>query len=236
MNPDMTLAAAVVENPNVRPVFDALGLDYCCGGQQRVGLAVAQAGLSMADVEAAVAEASVRPAPQTYENLEAPELIDYVIETHHRYLQSELPPLVELANKVWTVHGENHPELRRVAQLTRALHDDLIPHMAKEERVLFPSILRVVGADEPVQLPFGSLQNPITMMNAEHELTGELLADIRNVAKLFAPPADACGSYTALYERLDRVTADTHLHVHIENNVLFPMAVAAEAAAAHVAG
>ena len=66
--------------------------------------------------------------------------------------------------------------------------------------------------------------------------SGELLADIRNVANQFAPPADACGSYTALYERLDRVTADTHLHVHIENNVLFPMAVAAEAAAAHVAG
>jgi regulator of cell morphogenesis and NO signaling len=156
--------------------------------------------------------------------LGAPALADHIVATHHRYLDEELPALVALARKVRTVHGERHVELIEVERLVSELHDDLVPHMAKEERILFPAIHALAAGVR--ELPFGPVANPIRVMTTEHERVGELLEDLRTVTADYRVPADGCASYRSLYERLETVERDTHVHVHKENHVLFPAAIA----------
>lgn len=150
--------------------------------------------------------------------------------THHRYLREELPALEELAVKVEDVHGENHPELADLRALVAALRADLEPHMDKEEMVLFPAIGRLVEGQR--EFPFGSVGNPIRMMEAEHEQAGDVLVALRRISGQYTVPADGCASYRSLYARLKHLEADTHLHIHKENNVLFPLVRALEASPA----
>jgi regulator of cell morphogenesis and NO signaling len=161
--------------------------------------------------------------------LTAAELADHIEATHHRFLHDELPRLIALADKVRDVHGSRHAELEQVNKLTHALEADLEPHMMKEERVLFPMIRELAHAGAVPTFHCGSVRNPISMMMLEHERTGELLAQLRAVTDGYEPPADGCASYRALYQGLAEIEADTHLHVHKENNVLFPLVLDLEA-------
>jgi regulator of cell morphogenesis and NO signaling len=160
------------------------------------------------------------------------QLVDHLEATHHRYLHGELPRLAALARKVEGVHGDRHPELRRVASTFTELHADLEPHLMKEERVLFPMIRELAGATTAPSFHCGSVDNPIRMMLLEHDRAGELLLELRDLTNGYQPPADGCASYQALYRGLEELEADTHLHVHKENNVLFPAVLALEAALA----
>jgi regulator of cell morphogenesis and NO signaling len=126
------------------------------------------------------------------------------------------------------VHGERHPELAEVLAVYRELRADLEPHLMKEERVLFPMIRELAVASELPSFHCGSLRNPITMMGLEHDRAGELLGRLRELTDGYATPVDGCASYTALYRGLAALEADTHLHVHKENNLLFLAAVEAE--------
>ena len=121
------------------------------------------------------------------------------------------------------MHGQRHPELAEVARLVSDLRADLEPHMAREERVLFPAIREL--AEGPASFPFGSISNPIRVMLAEHDRVGQLLEQLRAASVDYAVPADGCASYHSLYGRLEHLEADTHRHVHLENNVLFPAAL-----------
>lgn len=129
-----------------------------------------------------------------------------------------------LADKVRDGHGSRHPELERVAALVTQIRGDLEPHLAKEEKVLFPAIHD--WADGQRSFSFGPLSNPVRMMMLEHDRVGELLEELRAVTSGYAPPADGCTSYHALYARLEHLESDTHRHVHLENNVLFPAVTA----------
>jgi regulator of cell morphogenesis and NO signaling len=160
----------------------------------------------------------------------AAELADHIESTHHRYLWDELPRLTALADKVRDVHGRRHPELDDVAGCLAELRADLEPHLRKEEEVLFPLIRTLAVATSPPPFHCGSIGNPIAVMRREHDHAGELLARLRQLTDDFGPPADACASYTALYVGLGQLDADTHLHVHKENNVLFPLVETIEAA------
>lgn len=154
------------------------------------------------------------------DSLEPRPLIDHIVETHHRYLHEELPLLVTLADKVRDVHGARHPELVQVAALVTEIRDDLVPHLAKEERVLFPAIEQ--WSEGQRSFPFGTIANPVRMMMAEHDRAGELLEELRTATNGYQPPHDGCASYQTLYGRLEHLEMDTHRHVHLENNVLFP--------------
>ena len=121
------------------------------------------------------------------------------------------------------MHGDRHPELTRVRDLVVALRDELEPHLAKEERVLFPAIHDL--ADGRRDFPFGTVGNPIRVMAAEHDHAGELLSQLRSATGGYAVPEDGCASYRSLYERLEALAMDTHLHIHKENHRLFPAAV-----------
>ena len=155
------------------------------------------------------------------------ELVDHIEATHHAYLHDELPRIEALLDKVQGVHGERHPELAFVQASFDELALELDPHLAREEQVLFPMIRQLVagaGADgSPGEVPErAALAGPIRVMLVDHDRAGELLERLRGLTTGYRPPDDACASYTALYTALQELEADTHLHVHKENNVLFP--------------
>ncbi|NNF56150.1 MAG: iron-sulfur cluster repair di-iron protein [Acidimicrobiales bacterium] len=223
IKPNTTLAQLVIAHPELAPRFDALGLDYCCGGQRSLSEAVATAGLDLGIVTAelqATPPRAAHEAESTWDGMDG--LVDHLEATHHAYLRDALPRLAALADKVAGVHGTNHPELANVAALVHEIRADLDPHLLREEQVLFPMIRELAAASEAPTFHCGSLINPIRVMLSEHDTVGELLARIRTSTGDFQVPDDGCGSYQALYAGLAELEADTHLHVHKENNVLFP--------------
>jgi regulator of cell morphogenesis and NO signaling len=224
-----TLASFVDEQPDAARVLERHRLDYCCGGQQTLADACAVAGVDPQAVldELAALDSTFDPAPWT--TMSAVELVDHLEATHHRYLHEELPRLGALADKVTAVHRDRHPELDAVQSALVAVRDELEPHLAKEERVLFPMIRELTAATDAPQFHCGSLANPIRVMMAEHEQAGDLLAALRGAAGDYQLPGDACASYDGLYRGLEQLEADTHLHIHKENNVLFPAVVVLEA-------
>jgi regulator of cell morphogenesis and NO signaling len=155
-------------------------------------------------------------------------LVAHLVDTHHRYLWVELPRLCTLAEKVETAHGTRHPELHDVVRLIRAARLDLEPHLYKEEQILFPMITELAASPTPLTFHCGSLADPIAVMLRDHDRAGELLEQLRELTDDFTAPAHGCASYRALYDGLRELTADTHLHVHKENNVLFPMVLELE--------
>lgn len=216
---DRTLGELVAEQPSRARVFERLGIDYCCHGRRTLTEASTEAGFDPGAV-AEELDAVADQAGADVDRLEPVALVEHIVDTHHRYLHEELPALVALADKVRDVHGSRHPELTRVAALVAEIRDDLVPHLAKEEQVLFPAIRQ--WADGQQSFPFGTLSNPVRMMMAEHDRAGELLEELRASTDGYEAPADGCASYEALYRRLEHLELDTHRHVHLENNVLFP--------------
>jgi regulator of cell morphogenesis and NO signaling len=218
----LTLGDLVAENPAAARVLDRLGLDYCCHGERSLDDACAVAGLDADVVRATISELDAGN-DAGWTALEPPALADHIVATHHSYLHEELPLLDALAAKVLAVHGVRRPELHDVQRLVVALRADLEPHLMKEERVLFPAIHAIASGRR--EFPFGSIANPIRMMTMEHDRAGELLTELRDLTLGYVVPDDACTSYRSLYERLEALEHDTHVHIHKENHVLFPAAL-----------
>lgn len=218
----ITLGDLVAARPAAARVLDRLELDYCCHGDVTLEHACAVAGLDPAAVQAAIDEAG-DDGDAAWTALDPAALADEIVATHHAYLHEELPLLDALSAKVLSVHGDRHPELQEVHRLVTAIRADLEPHLLKEERVLFPAIHAIAAGRR--EFPFGSVENPIRMMRIEHDRAGELLTELRRATGGYEAPADGCASYRSLYERLEALELDTHLHVHKEHHVLFPAAI-----------
>ena len=228
VDPDMSLGELVNRRPSAAAVLQDFGLDFCCGGSQPLGAACAELGVDPEAVAAALGAVAPVPVPD-WVAMGPAELVDHLEATHHAYLHRELPRLDAFAEKVAAVHGGRHPELLDVLADLRELTDDLVPHLAKEERVLFPRISDLAaGRSSTVGGP-PSLAAPISVMLREHDRAGELLGILRARTDAFAVPDDGCATYRALYDGLRELEADTHLHVHKENNLLFPAVLELEA-------
>ncbi|MFM2418914.1 MAG: Iron-sulfur cluster repair protein YtfE [Pseudomonadota bacterium] len=222
-----TLSAITLQMPGAARAFEQLGLDYCCGGKRTLSEACSAADIPVERALRLLAqEAAGRPSPVIPQD--ARELIAHVLDHHHAYSRNALTRLVPLAEKVARVHAEKRPELRGVLALAEAIRDELLPHMLKEERVLFPYV-EALAAGRTIAAHFGTVQNPIRVMEAEHEALGKLLVRMRDATDNYTPPADACASHRALVAGLAELTADIHVHAHLENAVLFPAAVRLEA-------
>lgn len=217
-----TLADIVTTNPAAARVLEGFGLDYCCHGKRTLGDACTEAAVDISAVSGRLDVLSTQ-ADRSWADLEPAALADHVVETHHHYLWEELPLLEALAEKVLSAHGSRHPELAEVSRLVAAVRADLEPHLRKEEQVLFPAVHALVEGTS--DFAFGSIANPIRTMNLEHDRAGELLADLRTATSGYAVPADGCASYRSLYERLEALELDTHLHIHKENHLLFPASI-----------
>ncbi len=226
---DSTVGQLAAQNPSALPVFERLGIDYCCGGDQSLDDACKKRGL---DPQQVLAEIGRCPQDNgnTTDWLAAPlsELCDHIKQTHHAFLREQLPFLTQLIDKVVDAHAERHPELNDVRETFRALRDELEPHMLKEERILFPAVRALEISTQPVSLPFGTVKNPIGVMEDEHEHAGQALRRLRELTGDFSPPDDACNAYRGLLESLQRLEADLHEHIHMENNILFPRAAELE--------
>ncbi len=217
-----TLAEVADRHPDAPGLLEAHGLDYCCGGSRTLAEACAEQGVDPEVVLAVIDGAAPGASAPAWRDLGPGALADHIEATHHAYLARELPRLDALAEKVARVHGERHPELAGVVAALRAVRAELEPHLLKEERVLFPMIRELDGAERLPSFHCGSVRNPIAVMFAEHEQAGDLLRALRHAARDFAVPDDGCASYQALMAGLEALEADTHVHIHKENNVLFP--------------
>ena len=218
--------------PGAARVFEKYGIDYCCGGERSLAQACSAAKVNLQDV----AEALEMPQPQSgdrdWHKATLAELATYIVEKHHQYVRQEIQRLIPLTAKVADVHGKTHPELEELQSSFRALAEELTTHLMKEERMLFPYIeqleLAVNSGGSPAPSPFGTVKNPVRMMMMEHDSAGELLRGMRQLSKNYSSPEGACMSFQMLYRALQEFEADLHQHIHLENNILFPRAVALE--------
>ena len=229
---ERTVGDIVATDFRAASVFEQFGIDFCCGGRRSVAEACRAAEVDPAVVERAL---DALPAAQGSEEEDVASwrvdrLIDHILSTHHAYIRSALPTLSSYLAKLVEVHGQRHPELSRVASSVEHLGRELLQHMMKEERVLFPYIrtLATSNGDTPRSSPFGTVQNPIRMMEREHVEAGEEMNVIRELTNGYTAPADGCTTYRVAFEELARFDRDLHRHVHLENNVLFPKAVELE--------
>ncbi len=233
-----TIREIALEYPQTTRVFEEFKIDYCCGGRKPLADACETAGIETGlvweKIEKAIDGADETVAGQYPEQKKTAELTDYIVEKHHLFTVSELSRLTPLMEKVAGKHGPSHPELFEIQKAFRALADELIPHMQKEEMVLFPYIkvlAAVVSTSIPVAAPhFGTVQNPVRMMMSEHDTAGDLLRQMREHSNDYTLPEGACPSYTGLFYGLEELEKDLHRHIHLENNVLFPQAIELEVA------
>lgn len=231
---DETIGQIVSKDMRKAEVFKKFGIDFCCGGKKTIREACSEKGI---DSERLTQELNMSghiqaQRPQAYDEWALDFLADYVVATHHAYVKKNLPELRTYSVKVANVHGDAHPELVAIYQLIEAVNEELTQHMMKEENVLFPYIKNLVQAEKTYQAPqpphFGSVRNPITMMELEHDTVGKLFDEIRILSDKYTLPEDACGSYTLLYKMLAEFEDDLHIHIHLENNILFPKAITLE--------
>lgn len=216
-------------------VFERLGIDYCCGGNRPVEEACQEQGLDTAavllELDGALAN---RPADEVdWNRASLRDLIRHIVGKHHEYLKLEMPSLAQRLEKVMKVYGEQ--DRATLGALPRVFYDlraEMDLHMHKEEMVLFPYIDRLeadVNSGRPVPPPpFGSVRNPIAMMEHEHDSAGAALKGMRDSTHGFAVPDHACTTYRSLLEGLRELEEDLHVHIHLENNILFPRAIALE--------
>ena len=230
-----TVGQIAAESPNATRELEKIGIDYCCGGSRTLGEACAEAKISVDEVLERLQKATAAPKPDADKNWQDQPLADLIAHiqgTHHVFVRGECPRIAALAEKVVGVHGKSHPELAEVQAVFSGLAGELSVHLMKEEQILFPYIIRleeasVAGEPAPPAM-FGTVMNPVRMMMQEHDGAGEALREMREATKNYSLPEDACSSYRALYEALQAFEADLHQHIHLENNILFPRAVAAE--------
>lgn len=231
-----TVRQLATEIPNATRVFEKLGIDYCCGGAKTLEAACVQAKIPVEEVLQSLKDGSA-PVPAPGDAPDAQQaalatLASHIVATHHAYVKQEIPRLEKLLTKVVAVHGRNHPELAEAQQVFAGLAGELTSHMMKEEMVLFPCITELehafhAGKRAPRTL-FGTMNNPVRMMELEHESAGNALKQLRSLTADYTPPADACFSYRTLFTALHAFETDMHRHVHLENNILFPRAIELE--------
>ncbi len=228
--PTLTVGEIVVQHPLLARVFERVGIDYCCGGRRTLGSVCAAQGLDPAALAAELetaARTSGAPPALDVANLPLIALADHIEQTHHQALREQLPALLEKADRVATKHGWRDPRLLEVAGEVRVLADDMFQHMAREELILFPLVRELERTGLPPA--GGGLAFPIRQMEAEHDSAGGAMTRLRTLTDGFSPDAEACNTHRALLAGLEWLESDLHQHVHKENNVLFPRALALEA-------
>lgn len=231
-----TIGELVTKDYRKAQVFKGFGVDFCCGGKKTITEVCEKKGIDAAALRSALAavEAEAQLTEHDYSKWDLGFFTDYIVQTHHQYVKENTPFIMEMANKVANVHGHAHPELLQVAKLFSEVGADLMLHMGKEEKVLFPFIKELASVQflggGLSSSAFGKVSTPIRMMETEHELAGDALHTIREITQNYTLPADACNSYTILYKKLDEYENDLHRHVHLENNILFPNAIKVETA------
>jgi regulator of cell morphogenesis and NO signaling len=234
ITPNDTVADVARAFPAAIRLFEQYGIDFCCGGQRRIGDICRERGISFEDLVGNLEkqqQASVGPPAADWSSAPLSQLIHHIVSKHHAYLKRELPRLLRMLAKVTEVHGAKHGKfLVPLGKTYTVFCRDLEDHMWKEENVLFPLILRMEEArkaspDKGLRV---SVDDPIRVMEFEHRSTGNALDQMRRLTNHYETPPDGCATFRGLMEGLKEVEADLHQHIHLENNILFPRAIVLE--------
>jgi regulator of cell morphogenesis and NO signaling len=228
-----TLAEIVKENLHSAIVFEEYGLDFCCRGNRSLKNACDEKEIDMKVIVNELEKLSGSDnGLQNIDDWDLSFLIDYIINNHHQYVRRMIPIISLHSDKVASVHSKNHPETLKIADFFLAVREELQKHMIKEERMLFPYIKQLDYAkknnEQIAAPPFGTIRNPMMMMESEHKSAGDAMYNIRELSVNYNPPADACNTFKALYSEFKEFEADLHKHIHLENNILFPKSIKLE--------
>ncbi len=220
----------VAEDYRTAAVFEKYGIDFCCGGQTTLAAACREKGLDPGAVQQEIDAAKSEPLKRSenYTAWELTFLADYIVNTHHVYLNEEMGPIAAYARKIAEVHGANHPEVIEIATIFDKIAADMAGHLREEEEVLFPAIRRVDAAGKagtpPAAEDCAAIEASLEKLGREHEVIGDAVHEIRHLAKDYAIPEDVCNTFAVTYQKLREFEDDLHKHVHLENNILFPKA------------
>lgn len=218
-----TVAQLAISHPAALAVFEKYNIDYCCGGHRSLEEACQKVGLDPVKIKQEIYQSgggevshALRP-----ERWTSALLVDYIIQNHHQYVNDAIPEIKALLDKVCDAHGNDSLELLTIREDFAELAEELTSHMQKEEFVLFPAIKRLEAqthADHPLA---GAIQSPISAMEHEHTIAGDLIKHIRTLSNQYTPPDFACPTYRITYKRLQEFDNDLMRHIHLENNILF---------------
>lgn len=231
---EKTVADFVTENIKTADVFKKHGIDFCCGGGITLEKACTKNNVDQTLLEKELLDAiKIIDRAYDYDAWNLTFLIDHIVNIHHTYVKESLPILSQYANKVAKVHGEHYPEVIKINKLFHEVANELMMHLQKEELVLFPFIKQLASAEvekTELNIPhFKTIHNPIKMMEYEHENAGDIFKQIAELTHNYTPPEGACNTFKALYAKLQEFEEDLHRHIHLENNILHPKAIALEA-------
>ncbi len=229
---DKTVAEVVTENIKSAHIFKKHGIDFCCGGGVSVKKACAKKGVSYSEIKKELDAIDAVSKAYNYNSWKLDFLIDHIENIHHTYVEENITLLIQYANRVAKVHGHHYTEVVKINELFTEVANELTAHMKKEELILFPFIKQLVKAEKEGTIApkphFGTVNNPIKMMEEEHENAGDIFKEIARLSNNYTPPESACNTFRALYAKLDEFEQDLHQHIHLENNILFPKAIQLE--------
>lgn len=223
-----TVAEVVAENIKTAHVFKKHGIDFCCGGGITIEKACEKKQLDYQTLKNELLQVDDAPKAYNYNSWKLDFLIDHIINVHHAYVEESIPLILQYSNKVAKVHGHHYTEVIEINKLFTEVANELAAHLKKEEIILFPYIKKLLKyKNEDLELtkpPFETVNNPIKMMEEEHETAGNIFKKIAKLTNNYTPPEGACNTFKALYAKLDEFEQDLHQHIHLENNILHPKA------------
>jgi regulator of cell morphogenesis and NO signaling len=222
MKREVSIGEIVAQDFRAASVFKEAGIDFCCGGKMSLERACAEKGIDMTEVENKLTQLESVPADEAhnFKDWNAGFLCDYIMNTHHKYVLKSLPELVFYTEKIASVHGENHPELIEVSSLFADINRKLLQHLKNEEEVVFPAIKEFLRSGSGESR--GVIVEQIRKLSEEHEFAGGAMDKINFLTKNYSVPADGCNTYNVSFRLLEQFEDDLHVHVHLENNILFP--------------
>lgn len=225
-----TIGEIAVKDLRKAEVFKKYGIDFCCGGKKTLSEVCAEKNIDVTKIETELQQLSTegKVSNVSYNEWNIDFLADYIVNTHHSYVRKYLPELRGYALKVAQVHGEHHPELLPIQKLVEEINEELTEHMEQEEKVLFSYVKQIVhskNTNQPLVKEGKTLQELIDELEKEHDFVGRCFDKIRELSNGYAIPEDACSSYKLLYKMIQEFEDDLHIHIHLENNILFPKAV-----------
>ncbi|WJE52487.1 iron-sulfur cluster repair di-iron protein [Bacillus cereus] len=219
----------VTQFPKASDLFKSYRIDFCCGGNRPIIDAINERNLSAEEILTKLntlyhETKQLNESEIDWKTASYSELIDYIVNKHHRYLNEELPLLSPYVTKVLRVHGAGQPHLAQIHKLFHELKTELEQHLIKEETEDFPLILAF--EQNPTDENYMKLRKVVDELENEHNHAGDIIKELRKVTNDFTPPVGACGTYRLVYQRLEALESDLFEHIHLENNVLFPRAIA----------
>lgn len=230
---DMIIGDVVAADYNKASVFHKYGIDFCCNGNRSIEDACTKGNIDadklLEDLKSPIQSSG--NVNKGYDTWPLDLLADYIEKTHHRYVEAKLAEIPPYLDKIAKVHGEHHPELFEIKELFDISKGEFSRHMKKEELMVFPQIRKMVKAHEQgvdFQSSFGTIETPIEQMLDDHDHEGERFRRISELTDGYTTPEDGCNTYRVTLGLLKEFEADLHLHIHLENNILFPKAIAME--------